>query len=265
MDITSADLHIHTNLSLCAVESARAGAYIDAAARGNIKTVGFSNHYWDEDVPGASDWYKVQNTQHVMQLKEELGDVSQYPVRVLFGCECEFAHGDTLSISEKKAQLFDYVLVPHSHTHMLGFVLPVDCQSPEKHADFLVKSFFGVVTHPLAKQYITGIVHPFDPCGKTSEQAKEILSGISDSVFYECACAAKENNVAVELNSSSFTNLAGAAMPEYLRFYHACKKAGCVFFSGSDRHKVREYDSADPFMKLKGIADGLEITDLLTL
>ena len=67
-----------------------------------------------------------------MQIFGQLGDRSRFPrSEVLIGCETEYAHG-TLGISEKKAETLDYVLVPHSHTHMNGFVLPDRLQYARK-------------------------------------------------------------------------------------------------------------------------------------
>ena len=134
MTFTESDLHVHTSISLCAERTADPLKYIEYGAANGLKTIGFANHYWDEDIPGATPWYQLQNTEHIMQIFGQLGDRSRFPIKVLIGCETEYAHG-TLGISEKKAEMLDYVLVPHSHTHMNGFVLPDDCNTPEKHAD----------------------------------------------------------------------------------------------------------------------------------
>ena len=67
MKLTKHDMHVHTNLSLCASATADPFEYIKTAATEGLETIGFSNHYWDEDVPGASGWYAQQNTEHVMQ------------------------------------------------------------------------------------------------------------------------------------------------------------------------------------------------------
>ena len=69
--ITS-DIHIHTNLSLCAQEDATLERYIEKAKEANLKVIGISNHLWDGAVPGASNWYAPQNVEHVLQLKKLL-------------------------------------------------------------------------------------------------------------------------------------------------------------------------------------------------
>ena len=45
-------------------------------------------------------------------------------MKVLFGTETEYCGmSDTLGMRAETARLFDYVLVPHTHTHMRGFVI----------------------------------------------------------------------------------------------------------------------------------------------
>ncbi len=260
MTFTETDMHVHTNLSLCASPSADPFSYIEYGEKNGLKTIGFANHYWDEDVDGASPWYKQQDTAHIMQLREQLGDTGRFPIKVLIGCETEYAN-HTLGISAKKAEMLDYVLVPHSHTHMKGFVLPQGCEAPEKHANYLVQSFYEVATHKLAAKYITGIVHPFFPCGKEFDEITEILKYITDEQFYECACAAKENNIAIEINTSCIcsSNLNEQAFAEYKRFYDQCKKADCRFFAGSDKHTTIKNKSDDLFYSADKIAAKLDI------
>lgn len=258
MDFTKCDLHVHTKLSLCANRNAEAADYIKAAAENNIETIGFSDHYWDETVfhPNLIGFYQQQNTEHVLQLKHELETIDHCGVNVLFGCETEFA-GHTLGISEEKTKLFDYIIVPHSHTHMYGFVLPEDMVAPADHARYLVESFLEVANHPIAKECIYGIVHPFNPVGKNSDDSIEILKNISNEDYIKCAKAAKNNSVKIELNSSSLVNQPESLMNEYKRFFKICYNEGCEFFAGSDKHSVVYDKSTDAFFKLDDVAEFL--------
>ncbi len=260
MTFTESDIHVHAAISLCAQATADPIKYIEYGPVNGLKTIGFSNHYWDEDVNGASPWYKNQNTEHIMQINSQLGDRSSFPIKVLIGCETEYAN-HMLAITPKKAEMLDYVLVPHSHTHMRGFVLPAGYEAPEKHADYLVQSFYEVATHKMAKDYITGIVHPFFPCGEKPDSVSRILGNISDAQFYECACAAKENNIDIELNTSCLKTILddNDAMAEYKRFFTQCKRAGCRFFGGSDKHNVIQAKADDIFYTIDGIAAKLDV------
>lgn len=258
MDYTKCDLHVHTKLSLCASKEAEASEYLKVAAKNGVQTIGFANHYWDETVkhPNLIGFYVQQYTEHVLQLKKELENIDHCGVKVLFGCETDFA-GHTLGISEENAKLFDYVLVPHSHTHMYGFVLPENMTAPKDHARYLVESFLEVANHDLATKYIYGIVHPFSPCGKSPEDAVAILSNISDEDYQLCAKSAKLNNIKIELNSSALVNKPIYLLNEYKRFFSACKKEGCEFFAGSDKHNIIHDSSSDAFFKLNDVAEFL--------
>lgn len=260
MTFTESDLHVHTSISLCAERTADPLKYIEYGAANGLKTIGFANHYWDEDIPGATPWYQLQNTEHIMQIFGQLGDRSRFPIKVLIGCETEYAHG-TLGISEKKAEMLDYVLVPHSHTHMNGFVLPDYCNTPEKHADYLVRSFYEVATHRMAKDYITCIVHPFVPVGRSFGEITEILSNIPDERYFECACAAKENDILIEINTDCFlpSVVDDDAFAEYKRFFAQCKRAGCRFCAGSDKHDLVKDKESDPFFAVDGLAEKLGV------
>ncbi len=258
MDYSKADLHVHTNLSLCASKTAFAEDYLKAAADNGVETIGFSDHYWDENVshPNLIGFYREQNTEHVLKLKNELEKIDHHGVNVLFGCETEFA-GHTLGISEECAKLFDYIVVPHSHTHMYGFVLPEGMTAPVDHAKYLVDSFLEVAEHKMAKEFIYGIVHPFSPVGKSDPDSVEILRCISDDDFLKCAQAAKANDVKIELNTSALVGKSDELMKEYRRFFKICFDVGCLFFAGSDKHSVKFEKSSDAFFKVNEVADYL--------
>jgi histidinol phosphatase-like PHP family hydrolase len=195
------DIHIHTNLSSCAVSDATVEKYIDGAAKDGLQAIGFSNHLWDSTVSGASPWYRPQNVEHVLQLKQELSnDLDRKGLRILFGCETEFTHEGKLCLAEENMDLFDYILVPHSHTHM-RVVMPQEYAEDHKvHAKYLMDSFMQVVTHPLSKRF-TAVAHPFVP-GTRFSLYNTVQSLIPDSYLMEAFDAAKENGVAIELNGS---------------------------------------------------------------
>ena len=87
------DIHIHTTLSSCAQEDVTVETYLGRAKEDGLTLLGFSNHLWDQDVPGASNWYRPQNVEHVLALKETLPALAQQSgIRLLFGCETEFTY-----------------------------------------------------------------------------------------------------------------------------------------------------------------------------
>lgn len=53
------DFHIHSALSLCSRDPEQSPERILKYAQDNrLKTVCLTDHFWDERVPGASDWYE---------------------------------------------------------------------------------------------------------------------------------------------------------------------------------------------------------------
>ena len=52
------DLHIHSFLSTCAKNPEQTPRRIlSQAQEAGLTTLCLTNHFWDEDVPGASNWY----------------------------------------------------------------------------------------------------------------------------------------------------------------------------------------------------------------
>ena len=88
-----ADIHTHTYLSSCASREASVEAHVKSAKSCGLSVLGFSDHLWDSNVPGASNWYAPQNVEHVLELKSMLPkDRVIDGVKILYGCETEFTH-----------------------------------------------------------------------------------------------------------------------------------------------------------------------------
>lgn len=81
------DLHIHSKLSLCSGDPEQTTENILKYAEENgLKKICLTDHFWDENVPGASDWYKKQDFKHIT---EALPLPESESVEFLFGCETE--------------------------------------------------------------------------------------------------------------------------------------------------------------------------------
>lgn len=249
--ICNYDIHIHTYLSSCASPNATLQSYLDSAEGLGMDFIGISNHMWDHAIPGASRWYEPQTFEHIAAIRKEIED-TPHRIPVYFGCETEFTHENVLAISEPVLDQLDYVLAPHSHTHM-KFVMPPDkYDTDEKHAAFLVRSFLSLASHPLAKR-IAAVAHPFSP-GTKYEHYNAILSHITDEQYRECCMAAKETGLFAELNISvilPFLDESGVFHGESERFFRMAKECGVKFTWGSDSHQV--YD-----MRLDAVCHFLE-------
>ncbi len=238
------DIHIHTHLSSCGDRFAFMADYIKEAKKTGFETLGFADHAWDDNVKGASDWYKPQTFKRLAERREEIKSIDTEGINILLGAEGEYANM-LLGVSDEAVYYTDYILVPHSHTHMKGFVLPDECgDNPEKHAKYLVDSFISLCNHK-KRDLFFGIVHPMCPIGKKPTEIKEIYSFISDEMLLECAQAAKESKVALELNISCAKMFLNCDSVDnvYKRFFLTCKKAGCKFFLGSDAHSINAFVS----------------------
>lgn len=231
------DIHVHTHLSLCSDdETATVENYLTRAKELGIEVLGISDHMWDsKNIPIKNQFYFPQSFERQLARKNEFPKVID-GIRLLWGCETEYANG-VLGITEETAKKLDYVLVPHSHLHMKGFVRPSQgIDTPKEIAKFMLHTFKGAVNTGLA----TGIAHPFDPCF-FYENLQEIFSYLSDDEFQECFIIAKQKNVSIEINISSFDGdiRNGVRSACYLRMFEIAKKVGCKFHFGSDTHSIR--------------------------
>ena len=225
------DIHVHTYISSCGKPTADPNKYIELAIQSGFHTLGFADHLWDSDVPGASPWYAPQNMEHLNQIRGIVGHRDD--IRILFGCETEYA-GGRIAITREHAQALDYVLVPISHLHMKDFVRPAWCVKPKDLAELMVKRFNEVVVQDIA----TGIPHPFVPCG-FSDNSTEILSYISNDAFDECFGLAKEHNVSIEIHPEMYTHIkTGEYVDCYCRMMERARGQGCCFHFGSDAHDI---------------------------
>lgn len=246
-----ADLHVHTNLSFCADQQlATPQNMCHAAKKSGFDTVCFSNHLWDSDVSGASPWYEPQNFTHAMQIKEQLPREKE--MRLLIGGECEFFtyRGNIFALTEPHAKELDLVLVPHSHSHMTGYVASEeDCSSIEKQASFLLKSFLAVINHPLAS-YIDVVVHPFAAlCNpKWLDCAVDF---IDDRSLYDALALAAQKQIAIEVNAGILKNKTAEQMNTsgFIRMFRLALEAGCHLTFGSDAHTPGAYEKTLPIVK----------------
>jgi len=252
MKVTS-DLHVHTNLSLCAYSDALATDYLRDCPEKGITTIGFSNHCWAESVfleDGVFDWYKKQPEKYVLSI-HELIPKDTNGVKVLVGCETEFLGGNVVGMDKDTASLFDYVLVPASHFHLNGFTVPADFASSS--AKTVRELLYRRFNEALELEVTTGIAHPFIPCGFT-EIEKEILSGITCKQYENSFNTAASRKVSIEIHNHMADSK--ESRDEFIRMMTIAKECGCIFHFGSDtHHKLIDYESLGQFADLCGITE----------
>lgn len=230
------DLHIHTHLSECArdPESTLAN-YLPFARANGLTTIGIANHLWDSDIPCPIHWYHSQNFEHISAILDDMKAIQPDGIRVLFGAECEYDYANRgIAITPEHAEKLDFLLVPNSHTHM---TMPKEFYEPhQRHADFMLTAFMDIVTSPLAK-YVTAVAHPFSAVNCPYDN-RCLFDLISDAQYIECFEAARQANIAIEINTSSFYPLPLNEIIEHpsLRMFDLARKCGCKFTFGSDAH-----------------------------
>lgn len=233
MNVTH-DLHIHTSLSLCADKSATYENHVKNAKKIGLKKIGFSNHFWDDAVkPVINGWYEKQNREHVFALKNEIK--MEDGLDILFGCETEYdPYNHGVGISEECAEMFDFIIVPNSHTHI---TMPKSLYEPyEKHKEFMMNAYMDIINSPVSR-YITSMAHPFEAvcCPYDNEI---LINMISDDEFRRMYDKTAEKGIAVEINVASMYSktkeqIANAAV---IRHFAIAKECGCLFTFGSDTH-----------------------------
>ena len=272
------DLHVHTNISRCGDSKATVEACLKAAEKQGIKTIGFANHCWAKEMPGESDWYRGQDIEHVLKIKEQLpknscgikntvknknsAEIFDFAgINILIGCETEYIGNGIAGLNRELAGLFDYVLLPANHFHQKGFVVHEDLGTGGQKAvsELLYRRFLEVIELGFGN----GIVHPFVPMGFLEWEA-EILRGIKDSQYENCFKSAASAGIAIEINTYTAMCKTGIAAngfsAPYLEIHTIARECGCKFFFGSDAHlpdNIAGYDAMKKFAEFCGINDSM--------
>lgn len=228
------DYHIHSQLSLCSGDSGQtAQRLLEYAKVNNFKKLCVTDHYWDENVPGASDWYKPQNFSHINEINPlPEGGRIQFD----FGCETDLDKHLTLGISKKMMDKFKFIVIPTTHLHMLGFTIDEADRPLERRAAKYCERLRAVLDMDLPF-YKIGIAHLTCPllAPDNWQDHIDVINMISSDEFSDIFKAAADKKVGIELNF----NLARYTKEDaecILRPYRIAAAAGCKFYIGSDAH-----------------------------
>ena len=238
------DLHIHSFLSSCSSDPQETPEAILAyAVKNGFRTVCLTDHFWDETVPGASQWYEPQNFPH---LSEALPLPQAPGCRFLFGCEAEMDKNRTLGISAARYAAFDFVVVPTTHLHMHGFTIePSDVPSPARRAELCRARFAALLDAPVPFEK-TGLAHiTCSLLGRGVEGATyvDVIDPIDDDDWGALFARAAKAGLGIELNFKP-ADIAPDELPRVLRPYRIARACGCRFYLGSDAHHPGALDGA---------------------
>lgn len=236
------DIHIHSQISLCSSDPGQTTERLLQYAKDNdLTTICVTDHFWDETIPGAIDWYKKQNYAHVAKA---LPLPTDDKVRFLFGVETEYSKEMTIGISPEHFDLFDFVIIPTTHFHMAGFTIrEEDAVSPATRARAWVEKMDDLLSRDLPFHKI-GIAHL--ACGlmaPTREGYLELLNLLPEEDLYRVFTKAAQVGVGIELNRSDMS-FAEDEADTVLRVFRIAKACGCKFYCGSDAHHPDEFADA---------------------
>ena len=234
------DLHIHSKLSSCSRDPEQTTERIlRYAEENNLKTICVTDNFWDDTTGEAEDkWYRPQNFEHISKSKPL---PQSDKVRFLFGCETELDRNLKVAISKEHFDAFDFIIIPTTHFHMVGYTLSVEETADAKsRADAWVRRFDAVLKMDLPFRKI-GLAHL--TCGliaPTREECIEVLKLLPENEMERLFSKAAELGVGIELNSDDMKFSEDEA-DIVLRPYRIAKRCGCKFYCGSDVHYARSF------------------------
>lgn len=251
------DLHTHSFLSQCSNDPEQTPEFLlRYAQEEGLRTICLTDHFWDESIPGASEWYEKQGfaqTARALPLPQTKG------IRFLFGCEAEVDRHLTISVDKAHYSLFDFIVVSTTHFNRVGFTVSEEMvKTPVRRADTWITRLDRVLASELPLHKV-GIAHLTSKLiAPTPEERKETLARIPEGEMVRLFTKAAGLGVAIELNSGALRQ------PEwdtdvFLRPYRIAKACGCKFYCGSDAHHPQEARQAPALFRRA--VEVLELTE----
>lgn len=229
------DLHIHSQLSKCSSDPEQNKENIFKYAEDNgLSKICITDHYWDRTQPGASEWYRPQDFEHISQIKPLPQSEN---VRFLFGCETEMDSKFNLGIQKERYDDFDFIIIPTTHMHMEGGFIMRGGEDAAERAELWKKRFAALIDKDLPFGKI-GVAHLTCPL-IYSEHYLEVIGRITDNEYRELFKRAAECGIGIELNFDSL-KMDNEELEKNLRVYRIAKEEGCRFYFGSDAHHPAE-------------------------
>ena len=260
------DYHIHSQLSLCSNDPEQNPARILRYAEENgYRQIVLTDHYWDENVPGASEWYSKQDTPHIEQaLPLPQGE----HVKFLFGAETDMDKYCTVGVSDKMLDKLDFIIIPTTHLHMTGFTIDPKDDALDRRAALYVERLDRLLDMDLPFHKI-GVAHL--TCSLAARRyigddmtVLDMLDLIEDDTFRELFARMAKCGAGFELNFP-LDLYEGTARERVLRPYRIAKDCGCKFYFGSDAHHPAGLDAAPQLFRDTVEALGLEEEDKFLL
>ena len=250
------DYHIHSQLSSCSRHPEQTPERILQYAKDNgLKEICITDHYWDSEVEGASNWYSVQNFEHISQ-----ADPLPFAdgISFLFGCETDMKKDCEIGIPAFRFDDFGFVIIPTTHLHMKRFTIEEnDMGNVQREAALWVERFDALLSKKLPFGKI-GVAHlACSLIDKTSrENYLSVLNSIPDDELERLFAKAAALGCGIELNQGDMS-FADSEADTVLRIFRTARGCGCKFYLGSDAH------TPDGFKKTRQIFErAIDLLDL---
>ena len=241
------DYHIHSKISQCSSDPEQTPENIlKYAKEKGLKRVILTDHFWDENVPGASNWYKTYHK--FTDLSKALPLPLDDEIEFLFGCETDMDKNGVIGICAERFDEFDFIIVPTTHLHMKNFTLDeADYCNVPRLAVLWVERFEALLDADLPFHKV-GLAHPTCSCIAVENGLySEVIRMISDEDFRRLFTRAAELGLGIEINGSDFRFIDDNM--HLLRPYKIAKECGCKFYLGTDSHKPSEFGVFDNLQK----------------
>lgn len=251
------DFHIHSNLSSCSNDPNETPENIlKIAAENGYTAICLTDHFWDEDIPGASPWYEPQNFAHITKA---LPLPQSDKVKFYFGCEADMDKLCKIGITKEHIDALDFVTIPTTHMHMMGFVIDEADDAIERRAVKWVERFDALLDMDLPFHKI-GIAHLTCPLIARHDDTAHIrlIDLISDDEMTRLFTRAAKVGLGIELNFNPF-DYTEEQLERILRPYRIAKQVGCKFYFGSDAHWTSTLKAGKE--KFEFIIDKLGLTE----
>ena len=234
------DYHIHTYLSNCSNDPTQnPKSILEYAKQNNLKEICITDHFWDERVDGASDWYREHHK--FSQISKNLPLPQVDGIKFYFGVETDLDKNCRLGISKSRFDELDFVIIPTTHLHMKGFTISEeDYDNPKIVAKLWAKRALKVLDMDLPFHKI-GLAHlACDLLGSTFERSFETVDLITNDDMYKVFKKAQEKAVGIELNGGDVRHL-DYAEDTILRMFRIAKDCKCKFYLGTDSHHPENF------------------------
>ncbi len=256
------DFHIHSRLSICSDDPGQTPEAILAYARKNgLKKICLTDHLWDSTVCSFSGdhFYAIQNIPYIRQNLP----LPQAPdVEFFFGCETEFDKNMRVGLTRENFDQFDFVIIPTTHTHMLGLTIDETDNTEERRAALYIQRLDALLDQDLPFEKI-GIAHLtccFVGVGNAKDSQRRVLNAIPDAELYRVFGRIAKAGAGFELNEDIF-QYNEEELAAQLRYYRIAKECGCKFYLGSDAHTRRGLERAPAVFERILELTGLEESD----